>query len=110
MEVAAVEGGMGDEIDHVGLAGPDTVPCVAVRWQIAQKLHACIETFEQGENDRFRDLLDLQLLADLVEDDEWAAVRAACGGVFEARAKPVSTSMVTSGAAPSPCYRSPSPG
>jgi len=38
------------------------VPCVAVRWQIAQKLHACTETFEVGENDRFRDLIDLPLL------------------------------------------------
>ena len=103
MEVAAVEGGMGDEIDHVpaksldhvGLAGPDTVPCVAVRWQMAQKLHACTETFERGENDRFRDLLDLQLLADLVEDDEWAAVRAACLEIFETRAKQAWPPQVT---------------
>lgn len=43
MEVVAVEGGMGTEIDqvlakpldHVGLSGPATVPCVAIRWQIA---------------------------------------------------------------------------
>ena len=103
MGVAAVEGGMGDEIDHVpakpldhvGLAGPDTIPCVAVRWQMAQKLHACTETFEEGENDRFRDLLDLQLLADLVEGDEWAAARAACIEVFETRAKQVWPPQVT---------------
>jgi hypothetical protein len=95
MEVAAVEGGMGDEmdhvpaksLDHVGLTGPETVPCVAVRWQIAQKLHACTETFEHGENDRFRDLIDLQLLAGLVDDDEWPDVKAACIEVFEGRAK-----------------------
>lgn len=95
MEVAAVEGGMGDEVDHVpaksldhvGLIGPETVPCVAVRWQIAQKIHACTETFEQRENDRFRDLVDLQLLAGLVDDDEWADVRAACIEVFDGRAK-----------------------
>lgn len=95
MEVAAVEGGMGDEIDHVpaksldhvGLTGPDTIPCVAVRWQIAQKLHACTETLQDRENDRFRDLLDLQLLRDLVADDEWVGVRAACVEVFEGRAK-----------------------
>lgn len=59
-------------------------PCV---WQIAQKLHACTETFAQGENDRFRDLIDLQLLAGLLEDDEWPDVRAACIEVFEGRAK-----------------------
>ncbi len=95
LEAAAFEGGMGDEIDHVpaksldhvGLTGPETVPCVAVRWQIAQKLHACTETFEHGENDRFRDLIDLQLLAGLVDDDEWADVKAACIEVFEGRAK-----------------------
>jgi len=71
MEVAAVEGGMGSEVDHVpakslahvGLAGPDTVPCISVRWQSAQKLHACTETLDDRDNDRFRDLLDLQLLA-----------------------------------------------
>jgi len=95
MEVAAVEGGMGHEIDrvpakslrHVGLTGPDTVPCVAVRWQIAQKLHACTEVFEAGENHRFRDLIDLQLLAGLVADDEWGKVRSACLEVFTGRVK-----------------------
>lgn len=95
MEVAAVEGGMGDEIDHVpaksldhvGLTGPDTIPCVAVRWQIAQKLHACTEVFDDGENDRFRDLLDLQLLGQLVADDEWSGVKEACLEVFDGRGK-----------------------
>ncbi len=95
MEVAAVEGGMGSEIDqvpaksldHVGLSGPATVPCVAIRWQIAQKLHACTEVLPDRENDRFRDLLDLQLLAGLVTDDGWLAVRSACVEVFAGRAK-----------------------
>lgn len=95
MEVAAVEGGMGSEVDHVpaksldhlGITGPETVACIAVRWQIAQKVHACTETLEDRENDRFRDLLDLQLLRDLVADDEWADVRAACVEVFDGRAK-----------------------
>jgi hypothetical protein len=95
MEVAAVEGGMGSEIDqvpakpldHIGLSGPATVPCVAIRWQIAQKLHACTEVLPDRENDRFRDLLDLQLLAGLVTDDGWLAVRSACVEVFAGRAK-----------------------
>ncbi len=95
MEVAAVEGGMGDEIDHVpakpldhcGLTGPETVPCIAVRWQIAQKLHACNEVFSDGENDRLSDLIDLQLLEDLVADDESANVKAACLEVFGGRGK-----------------------
>jgi len=95
MEAATVEGGMGSEIDrvpakpldHVGLSGPATVPCVAIRWQIAQKLHACTEVLPDRENDRFRDLLDLQLLAGLVRDDRWHQVRSACVEVFSGRAK-----------------------
>ncbi len=86
---------MGDEIDHVpaksldhvGLTGPDTIPCVAVRWQIAQKLHACTEVFDDGDNDRFRDLFDIQLLGELVADDEWPGVKEACLGLFEGRGK-----------------------
>lgn len=95
MEVVAVEGGMGDEIDqvpakpleHLGLTGPDTVPCVAVRWQIAQKLHACTEVLDDRANDRFRDLIDLQLLEGLVAEDEWPRVKAACLDVFNGRGK-----------------------
>lgn len=95
LEVAAAEAGMGDELDrvsakslgHVGLTGPDTVPCVAVRWQVAQKLHACTEVPAMGENDRFRDLIDLQLLAGLVDEQRWPDVRIACIAVFEGRAK-----------------------
>ncbi len=95
MEVAAVEAGMGSEIDqvpakpldHIGLSGPATVPCVAIRWQIAQKLHACTEVVADRENDRFRDLLDLQLLAGLVRDDGWVEVRSACLEVFAGRAQ-----------------------
>lgn len=95
MEVAAVEGGMGHDIDHVpakaldhvGLTGPETIPCVAVRWQIAQKLHACTEVLDTKENDRFRDFIDLQLLEELIAEDEWAAVKAACLDVFDGRGK-----------------------
>lgn len=54
-------------------------------WQIAQKLHACTERLADVSNDRFRDLLDLQLLADLVEDVAWPAVRVACVEVFQSR-------------------------
>lgn len=36
-------------------------------------------------NDRFRDLLDLQLLGNLVDDVAWPAVRAACVEVFDSR-------------------------
>ena len=53
----------------------------------AARLHACTETFEEGDNDRFRDLLDPRLLGALVADDDWAYVRSACIEVFEGRAK-----------------------
>ncbi len=65
-EVAPAEGRMGQEIDrlpakpldHLGLIVPVDVPCIAIRWQIAQKLHACTEVPTDGRtNDRFRDLI-----------------------------------------------------
>jgi hypothetical protein len=93
LELARAEGEAGREIDRVpaipidsyGLQGPTTVACVAVRHQIAQKLHACTEVPPDGRlNDRFRDLIDLLLLRDLVESD-LAAVRAACLEIFELR-------------------------
>lgn len=94
VEVAEIEASMGSEVDRVpvrplsdlGIEGPRSVPCIPVRWQIAQKLHACTERHDDLVNDRFRDLLDLQLLASLVDDVDWAAVRVACVEVFESRA------------------------
>jgi Nucleotidyl transferase AbiEii toxin, Type IV TA system len=88
-EIASTEAGMAGDIDHVpalslthlGLDGPATVACVAVRWQIAQKLHACTERPADRENDRFRDLIDLQILGNLVADDSWQDLRSACVAV-----------------------------
>jgi hypothetical protein len=96
LEVAAAEGRAGREIDRVpgvpldplGLAVPPDVPCVSVRYQMAQKLHACTEVPAGGrDNDRFRDLIDLLLLEELVGDDEWPSVRDACEEIFALRAK-----------------------
>jgi hypothetical protein len=94
-EIARAEAGMGNDVDqvpglslaHVGIVGPVTVACIAVRWQIAQKLHACTERPADRVNDRFRDLLDLQILAELVDDSGWHDVRVACVDVFAGRAK-----------------------
>jgi hypothetical protein len=72
-------------IEDFGLTGPSTVPCLSLRYQIAQKIHACTERFEDGENDRSRDLIDLILLRDLVDD--LAALREACAATFERRGK-----------------------
>lgn len=95
LEVSPAEGEMSQEVDrvpakpldHLGLTGPSDVPCVAVRWQIAQKLHACTEPpTAERRNDRFRDLIDILLLSDLVHPGDRARVREACERVFQLRA------------------------
>lgn len=96
IELAPVEGGAGDEIEHVparaldplGIDGPTDVPCLSIRYQIAQKLHACTEVFEAGPaNARFRDLIDLLLLRELLTPDDLPQVRAACVETFALRDK-----------------------
>lgn len=96
LEVAPAEGEAGQEIDRVParpldpvqIEGPERIACVAVRYQIAQKIHACTESLSDGRaNDRFRDLIDIQLLRALIEDDGLPAVRAACVELFALRAK-----------------------
>jgi hypothetical protein len=96
LEVAPAEGQAGREIDRVParpldavqLQGPDRIACVSVRYQIAQKVHACTAVYADGrDNDRFRDLIDLQLLRGLVPDDGLSAVRDACTEIFELRDK-----------------------
>jgi hypothetical protein len=61
------------------------VACQSLRYQIATKLHAVTERFPEGENDRFRDLIDLLLLQELEPDLVQAA--DACREVFTRRAK-----------------------
>jgi hypothetical protein len=96
LEVAPTEGETGREVDHiparpldaVQIEGPERIACVSVRYQIAQKIHACTEVYADGrENDRFRDLIDLRLLRELVDGGGLPAVRAACVEIFELRAK-----------------------
>ncbi len=90
-EIAPAEGEAGQEIDripaipldHLGLEGLDRVPCVSVRYQMAQKLHACTER----ENDRSRDLIDLILLRGMLDAADLPHVREACVEVFELRGK-----------------------
>jgi hypothetical protein len=96
LEVAPAEGEAGDDvemldaiaIEQFGLDGPTRVPCLGVRYQMAQKIHACTEPPPNGkeENQRFHDLLDLILLRELVNED-WAGVRAACVDTFKVRDK-----------------------
>ena len=78
-------------LDHFGLPTPDQLLGIAVRFQIAQKLHACTDPHQPPAepNDRARDISDLLLLRDLVrlEGQLTAAdVGTACAALFQARA------------------------
>lgn len=98
LEVSPAEGGSGHpttidyrrpapDLSVFGLEPQGDVPCLPVRYQIAQKLHACTEVTTNKENDRFRDLIDLLLLEELVVDEAWPDVRVACVEVFALRGK-----------------------
>jgi hypothetical protein len=96
MEMAPAEGAMGREFDRVAAMPlntlqvplPDAVSCVSLRYQVAQKLHACTEVFEEGrENDRFRDIMDILLVEDLLHDLGLQQVREACVDIFTVRDK-----------------------
>lgn len=74
-------------LEPVHLKGPATVALLPLRYQIAQKLHACTESpSDDYSNDRSRDLADLMLIEELgVEEDDLPGVRAACVEIFDAR-------------------------
>lgn len=78
----------GEEVEAIpigefGIEGPRMVRCLSLRYQIAQKLHAVTQRFEKGENERFRDLIDLIICRDLVTN--LGEVREACIDTFDAR-------------------------
>jgi hypothetical protein len=70
-------------VSQFGLESPERVAVMAVRYQIAQKLHAVTEQPSDRENTRYWDLIDLLLLRDLAED--LPSVREACVEVFANR-------------------------
>lgn len=72
-------------IDEFGISGPETIPCLSLRYQIAQKVHAATERFPDRDNERFRDLIDLVVCCDLIEEME--QVREACLDTFDTRAR-----------------------
>lgn len=98
VELAPVEGEvMGTELDRVPAVPleplqvpvPEEANCVSLRYQVAQKLHACTEVFDDGpENDRFRDIMDILLVAGILREKVGLhRVRAACVDIFEVRDK-----------------------
>jgi hypothetical protein len=66
-----------------GLTGPAEIACLSLRFQIAQKIHACTERFPNRENERVHDLIDLQLMQELIED--YHPAKAACMEIFHLR-------------------------
>lgn len=98
-EVSHDEAGIGGEHEAIeppplagfGLPDPDALVGIAMRFQIAQKLHAVTDPHEPpgSINDRARDVVDLLLLRDLIATTgrpTLAEVREAGIRVFEARA------------------------
>lgn len=98
-EVSPDEAGIGQERELIeppplagfGLPDPDVLVGIAMRFQIAQKLHAVSDPHEPpgSINDRARDVVDLLLLRDLITATgapTLAEVREAAVAVFEARA------------------------
>jgi len=96
LEMAPVEGSMGAELDRINAIPldqlqvplPEMASCVSLRYQVAQKLHACTEVFDEGrENDRFRDVMDILLVEDSLRDVGLGLVREACIDIFTVRNK-----------------------
>lgn len=98
-EVSPDEAGVSDEQEAIeppplggfGLPDPDALVGIAMRFQIAQKLHAVSDPHEPPDsiNDRARDVVDLLLLRDLAASTgspALAEVRQAAMAVFAARA------------------------
>lgn len=85
---AASEGAMVDPgasaalLAALGLPDPGPLPVLRAEHQVAQKLHACTAPVADGGNDRARDLVDLQLLAD---DIDLVQTRAIAERVFRYR-------------------------
>lgn len=98
-EVSPDEAGIGDERETIeppplsgfGLPDPDALVGIAMRFQIAQKLHAVSDPHEPPDsiNDRARDVVDLLLLRNLIAttgSPTLTEVRDAGIAVFESRA------------------------
>lgn len=74
-----------DLADAFGVTGPAQLPCLPLRFHVAQKLHGMTLPPRPGkQNQRFRDLIDLLLMEALVTH-AYAALREACELDFGSR-------------------------
>lgn len=74
-------------LEPVQLDGLVSVALLPLRYQIAQKLHACTEPpSDDYPNDRARDLPDLLLIEELgIAENDLPSIREACVEIFEVR-------------------------
>jgi hypothetical protein len=71
--------------DVFGVTGPTQLPCLPLRFHVAQKLHGMTLPPRPGkQNERFRDLVDLLLMDAMITHAD-AALREACELVFSTR-------------------------
>jgi hypothetical protein len=72
-------------LEAFGLETPPALPCLSLRYHMAQKIHGMTQPPSGGEaaNERFRDLADLLLMREMATD--LAGVREACVQVFALR-------------------------
>ena len=71
--------------DAFGVTGAAQLPCLPLRFHVAQKLHGMTLPPRPGkQNERFRDLVDLLLMEALITHD-YAALREACELVIVTR-------------------------
>ena len=74
------------DLSPFGLTAAEAFPCIPLRKQIAQKLHAVTEIPDSGEpNQRFRDLVDLVLLSAI--EPPSLKLRRTCEETFHVRAR-----------------------
>lgn len=73
------------DLDPFGLVTPEALPCLALRYHVAHKIHAMTAPprSEEAPNERFRDLVDALLIREILVD--LGGVRAACVEVFALR-------------------------